>query len=101
MQAVSKDLMAMKVTELKELAARGEALSGNKAWLRPRRLHAAIVRAHLEARARRRWLLGFCFGVSVRPGLSVLLGLCRAGTFSTSLQMSKIGLLLAYPDPMP
>ena len=40
----------MKVTELKELAARGEALSGNKAWLR-RRLHAAIVRAHLEARA--------------------------------------------------
>ena len=33
-----------------ERAARGEALSGNKAWLR-RRLHAAIVRAHLEARA--------------------------------------------------
>ena len=35
MQAVlDKDLMAMKVTELKEeLAARGEALSGNKAWL--------------------------------------------------------------------
>ena len=34
-QAVlDKDLMAMKVTELKEeLAARGEALSGNKAWL--------------------------------------------------------------------
>ena len=51
MQAVGKDLMAMKVTELKEeLAARDEALSGNKAWLR-RRLHAAIVRAHLEARA--------------------------------------------------
>ena len=75
---MNKDLMAMKVTELKEeLAARGEALSGNKAWLR-RRLHAAIVRAHLEARARRRWLLGFCFGVSVRPGFSVLLGFCQA-----------------------
>ena len=37
----------MKVAELKEeLAARDEPLSGNKAWLR-RRLHAAIVRAHL------------------------------------------------------
>ena len=41
--------MAMKVTELKEeLAAREEPVSGNKAWLR-RRLHAAIVRAHLQA----------------------------------------------------
>ena len=50
MQAVEKDLMAMKVTELKEeLAAREEPISGNKAWLR-RRLHAAIVRDHLEAR---------------------------------------------------
>ena len=48
--AVTKDLMAMKVTELKEeLEARGEAVSGNKAWLR-RRLHAAIMRDHLEAR---------------------------------------------------
>ena len=37
----------MKVTELREeLSARGEAVSGNKAWLR-RRLHAAIVREHL------------------------------------------------------
>ena len=57
MQAVNKDLMAMKVTELKELAARGEALSGNKAWLR-RRLHAAIVRAHLEARAEEQARIG-------------------------------------------
>ena len=49
MQAVRKDLMSMKVTELKEeLEARGESKTGNKAWLR-RRLHAAIVRAHLEA----------------------------------------------------
>ena len=40
----TKDLMAMKVTELKEeLEARDEPVSGNKAWLR-RRLHAAIVR---------------------------------------------------------
>ena len=39
----------MEVAELKEeLEARGEARTDNKAWLR-RRLHAAIVRAHLEA----------------------------------------------------
>ena len=38
----------MKVVELKEeLGERGEALSGNKAWLR-RRLHAAIVSEYLE-----------------------------------------------------
>ena len=44
---MQKDLMAMKALELKEeLAARDEPVSGNKAWLR-RRLHAAIVRAHL------------------------------------------------------
>jgi hypothetical protein len=48
MEAVQKDLMAMKVTELKEeLEARGEPKTGAKAWLR-RRLHAAILRAHLE-----------------------------------------------------
>ena len=47
-QVVAKDLMAMKVTELKEeLAARNEAVSGNKAWLR-RRLHAAIVREYVD-----------------------------------------------------
>ena len=40
--------MAMKVAELKEeLEAREEGKTGNKAWLR-RRLHAAIVREHLE-----------------------------------------------------
>ena len=39
----------MKVVELKEeLGERGEALSGNKAWLR-RRLHAAIVSEYLES----------------------------------------------------
>jgi hypothetical protein len=44
MKAVEKDLMDMKVTELKEeLASRDEPVSGNKAWLR-RRLHAAILR---------------------------------------------------------
>ena len=49
MEAVAKDLMQMKVAELKEeLEARGEAKTGSKAWLR-RRLHATIVRAHLEA----------------------------------------------------
>ena len=49
MRAVAKDLMAMKVDELKEeLEARGEGKSGNKAWLR-RRLHAAIVSEYLES----------------------------------------------------
>ena len=39
MEAVDKDLMEMKVAELKEeLAARDEPLSGNKAWLRRRLL---------------------------------------------------------------
>ena len=47
MQQVSKDLLVMKVAELKEeLEARGEGKSGNKSWLR-RRLHAAILRNHL------------------------------------------------------
>ena len=42
----------MKVVELKEeLGERGEALSGNKAWLR-RRLHAAIVSEYLESAPR-------------------------------------------------
>ena len=48
---MSKDLMEMKVAELKEeLEARDELKTGNKAWL-CRRLHGAIVRAHLEATA--------------------------------------------------
>jgi hypothetical protein len=48
MRVATKDLMAMKVDELKEeLEARGEAMSGSKAWLR-RRLHAAIVREYLD-----------------------------------------------------
>ena len=51
MEAVQKDLMAMKVTERKEeLEARGEAKTVSKAWLR-RRLHAATLRAHLESAA--------------------------------------------------
>ena len=49
MEAVQKDLMAMKVAELKEeLEARGEVKTGAKAWLR-RRLHAAILRTHLDS----------------------------------------------------
>ena len=48
MKAVFKDLLTMKVDELKqELEKREEGTSGNKAWLR-RRLHAAIVREYLE-----------------------------------------------------
>ena len=47
---VGKDLIAMKVAELKEeLGVRDEAVSGPKACLR-RRLHAAIVRPPREAR---------------------------------------------------
>ena len=42
----------MLVRELKEeLEARDQPKTGNKAWLR-RRLHGAIVRAHLARRAR-------------------------------------------------
>ena len=45
------DLMEMKVSELREeLEARDEAKSGCKPWLR-RRLHAAIVRERVAARA--------------------------------------------------
>jgi hypothetical protein len=48
MKQVNKNLMAMKVDELKEeLEVRGEATSGNKSWLR-RRLHAANVREYLD-----------------------------------------------------
>ena len=49
---LDKELLAMKVVELRAaLEARGEAVSGNKAWLR-RRLHAAIIHAYLaEAEA--------------------------------------------------
>jgi len=49
MRAVHKDLMKMIVVELKrELEARAEPKTGSKAWL-CRRLHAAIVRVHLDA----------------------------------------------------
>ena len=51
---LAKDLIAMKVSELKvELEARGEGKTGNKAWL-CRRLHAAIVRGHLDEERRKR-----------------------------------------------
>ena len=51
-QVVQKDLMDMLVRELKEeLEARDQPKTGNKAWLR-RRLHGAIVRAHLAERDR-------------------------------------------------
>ena len=51
MRKVQKDLVAMKVVELKdELGERGEALSGSKAWLR-RRLHAATESEKLASAA--------------------------------------------------
>ena len=51
MKAVEKDLLAMKVAELKEeLEAWGETKTGNKAWLR-RRLHATILREYLAEMA--------------------------------------------------
>ena len=40
--------MPLAKSKVEELEARDEAKTGNKAWLR-RRLHAAIVREHLEA----------------------------------------------------
>ena len=47
MESVTKDLMEMKVTELRdELEARGAGRSGNKPQLR-RALHAIIVKSHL------------------------------------------------------
>ena len=49
-QVIQKDLMDMLVKELKEeLEAHDQLKTGNKAWLR-RRLHGAIVRAHLAER---------------------------------------------------
>ena len=49
MKTVSKDLLDLKVTELKdELAAWDESTNGNKAFLR-RRLHAAIVRLNMRS----------------------------------------------------
>ena len=46
---LEQDLMAMQVVEVRAaLEARGEAVSGNKAWLR-RRLHTAVVRMYLAA----------------------------------------------------
>ena len=49
MEAVSKDLMEMKVAELQgEREARDEVETGNRAWLR-RRLHGVIGRVHLDA----------------------------------------------------
>ena len=76
MEAVKKDLMHMKVTELKEeLEARNEAKSGNKAWARlRRRLHAAIVRDYLQRVVVRRWMM--CRGAGcppLGPGLLTLL----------------------------
>lgn len=60
MRAVAKDLLAMKVTKLKkELEARGEGVTGNKAWLRWR-LHAAIVREHRASRRRRGGHVVYC-----------------------------------------
>ena len=45
------DLMDLTVAKLKdELKERGEKRTGNKAWLR-RRLHGAMLRAHLAAQA--------------------------------------------------
>ena len=56
---LQQDLLAMKVVELRAaLEARGEAVSGNKAWLR-RRLHTAVVQAYLAVAQRPRRITGF------------------------------------------
>ena len=75
MRSAAKDLMAMKVAVVAvgrrahpahggELEVRNEGKSGNKAWLR-RRLHAAIVREHLEATGGQR-RVGLNHGVSAQ-----------------------------------
>ena len=72
MRSAAKDLMAMKVAVVAvgrrahggELEVRNEGKSGNKAWLR-RRLHAAIVREHLESTGDRR-RVGLNHGVSAQ-----------------------------------
>ena len=47
MLVVDRDLMDLKVTQLKdELKERGEKRTGNKAWL-----HGAMLRVHLAAAA--------------------------------------------------
>ena len=49
MLAVTKDLMAMKVAELKEeLAVRDEPVSGNEAWLRRRLQFGRIVLNYID-----------------------------------------------------
>ena len=51
MLVADRDLMDLKVTQLKEeLKERGEKRTGNKAWLQ-RRLHGAMLRVHLAAAA--------------------------------------------------
>ena len=63
MRAVHKEMM--KMIELKrEPEARAEPKTGSKAWLR-RRLHAAIVREHLDD-ASGEWANFYRFGPPVR-----------------------------------
>ena len=52
MLVADRDLMDLKVTQLKdELKERGEKRTGNKAWLR-RRLHSTILADHIATRNR-------------------------------------------------
>ena len=63
MKAVDKDLLAMKVGELKEeLEARGEGRTGNKAWLRRRLCMRQLCASTSDPRILGYWAASlFCF----------------------------------------
>ena len=78
----------MKVVELKEeLGERGEALSGNKAWLR-RRLHAAIVSEYLERAA--------AGAAGEEESMSKIFARLRRATFFTTLPGRQLLSVLSF-----
>ena len=87
----------MKVVELKEeLGERGEALSGNKAWLR-RRLHAAIVSEYLESAAGADAEPVECPKFSPRACGARLLPFCPAGPLLSFFAPNQLlAVLLAF-----
>ena len=98
----------MKVVELKEeLGERGEALSGNKAWLR-RRLHAAIASEDLETALRAppesrmsKIYARACGGATftVLPRAGPLLSFCPKSTASRAFSvLTQIGRTFRIPS---
>ena len=88
----------MKVVELKEeLGERGEALSGNKAWLR-RRLHAAIVSEYLESAAGADGAsrMSKIFAARLRRATFTILPRGRAAHFCRFAPNQLLAVLLAF-----